>query len=95
MEALFGRRGVHFFGRDERTLEVKKNPRKREFSLESLEEYEVAESPPGADLDAAETTLAHLLVESWFRAKPEPLLDVETRDLTQDNAILREDENAA
>jgi hypothetical protein len=86
---------LYFFGRDRRTLEVRKNPRKREFSLESLEEYEVAERPPEADLDAAETTLAHLLVESWLRAKPDPLLEVKARDLTQDNAILRKDENAA
>ena len=76
-------------------MKVKKNPRKREFSLESLEEYEVAEGASEGDLDAAETTLAHLLVESWFRAKAELFLEVETRDLTQDNAILREDENAA
>lgn len=76
-------------------MEINTSPRKRKLSLESLEEYQVAERPPEADLDAAETTLAHLLVESWFRAKPELFLEVKARDLTQDNAILREDENAA
>jgi len=91
---LRGRAG-HFFWQEKRNLKINTSPRKREFSLESLEEYEVAERPPEADLDAAETTLAHLLVESSFRAKPEPFLEVKARNLTQDNAVLREDENAA
>jgi hypothetical protein len=76
-------------------LKINTSPRKREFSLESLEEYEVAERASEAGLDAAEATLVHLLVESWFRAEPQLFLEVKARDLTQDNAILREDENAA
>ena len=45
-------------------------PRENDNSLESIEEYEVAEAASEAALVIAEATLAQLMVEVWLEGQP-------------------------
>lgn len=68
---------------------------RREHALEFLEEYEVGQRASEVDLDCAETTLAHLLVESWLRLQAELSTEAKAEDLIPDGPVPRKDENAA
>jgi hypothetical protein len=69
--------------------------KKRESSLQSLEAYEVVERASEADLDAAETVLAGMLVDQWLRTQGESMTEDSVGQPGPSDGDLRNDKNAA
>ena len=82
------RRSEKQAGNSPRTL-----ARKRTLSLESLEVYEVTERVPDADLEAAETVLAQMLVDQWLRTQGESMTEADVGQPAPNEVDLQEDKD--
>jgi len=67
----------------------------RHSALTSLEVYEVVERASEADLDAAETALARMLVDQWLRTQGESMTEDSVGQPGPSDGDLRKDEDAA
>ena len=60
-------------------------------ALESFEEYEVKEAAPEADLDAAETVLAGMLVDRWLQIRGDSIAKTNLGQTASNNLDSQED----